>query len=29
VLWRDHLWRAKQVAPQSGRNLRVLYRMTF
>jgi iron complex outermembrane receptor protein len=24
--WRDHLWRAKQVAPQPGRNLRLLYR---
>jgi iron complex outermembrane receptor protein len=24
--WRDHLWRARQVAPQPGRNVRVLYR---
>lgn len=24
--WRDHLWRAKQVAPQPGRNVRLLYR---
>ena len=24
--WRDHLWRAKQVAPQPGRNMRLLYR---
>mgnify|MGYP006280161125 CR=1 FL=1 len=21
--WRDHLWRAKQVAPQPGRNVRI------
>jgi iron complex outermembrane receptor protein len=27
--WRDHLWRAKQVAPQPGRNFRVLYRLTL
>ncbi len=27
--WRDHLWRAKQVAPQPGRNLRALYRVHF
>jgi len=27
--WRDHLWRAKQVAPQPGRNLRVLYRWSW
>jgi iron complex outermembrane receptor protein len=27
--WRDHLWRAKQVAPQPGRNLRLLYRLTL
>ncbi len=27
--WRDHLWRAKQVAPQPGRNLRLLYRVTL
>jgi iron complex outermembrane receptor protein len=25
--WRDHLWRAKQVAPQPGRNVRLLYRV--
>lgn len=29
VLWRDHLWRAKQVAPQPGRNVRLLYRISF
>ena len=27
--WRDHLWRAKQVAPQPGRNLRLLYRWSW
>jgi iron complex outermembrane receptor protein len=27
--WRDHLWRAKQLAPQPGRNLRLLYRVTL
>ena len=27
--WRDHLWRAKQVAPQPGRNLRMLYRWSW
>lgn len=27
--WRDHLWRAKQVAPQPGRNLRALYRWSW
>jgi iron complex outermembrane receptor protein len=27
--WRDHLWRAKQVAPQPGRNVRVLYRVSL
>lgn len=27
--WRDHLWRAKQVAIQPGRNVRALYRITF
>jgi iron complex outermembrane recepter protein len=27
--WRDHLWRAKQVAPQPGRNVRFLYRVTL
>ena len=27
--WHDHLWRAKQVAPQPGRNLRLLYRVTL
>lgn len=27
--WRDHLWRAKQVAPQPGRNLRVFYRWSW
>jgi iron complex outermembrane recepter protein len=27
--WRDHLWRAKQVAPQPGRNVRLLYRVHF
>jgi iron complex outermembrane receptor protein len=27
--WRDHLWRAKQVAPQPGRNLRILYRWSW
>lgn len=25
--WRDHLWRAKQVAPQPGRNFKLLYRV--
>jgi iron complex outermembrane receptor protein len=29
ALWRDHLWRAKQVAPQPGRNVRLLYRVSF
>ncbi len=29
VDWRDHLWRAKQVAPQPGRNLRVHYRWSW
>lgn len=28
-VWRDHLWRAKQVAPQPGRNVRLLYRVQF
>lgn len=28
-VWRDHLWRAKQVAPQPGRNIRVLYRWSW
>ncbi len=27
--WRDHLWRAKQVAPQPGRNLRLFYRWSW
>ncbi|MCU0636790.1 MAG: TonB-dependent receptor, partial [Gemmatimonadaceae bacterium] len=27
--WRDHLWRAKQVAPQPGRNVRLLYRVSL
>jgi iron complex outermembrane receptor protein len=27
VDWRDPLWRAKQVAPQPGRNLKLLYRV--
>jgi len=27
--WRDHLWRAKQVAPQPGRNMRLLYRWSW
>jgi iron complex outermembrane recepter protein len=27
--WRDHLSRVKDVAPQPGRNLRLLYRLTF
>ncbi len=27
--WRDHLWRAKQVAPQPGRNVKLLYRVTY
>jgi iron complex outermembrane receptor protein len=27
--WRDHLWRAKQVAPQPGRNVRMLYRWSW
>jgi iron complex outermembrane receptor protein len=26
-VWRDPLWRAKQVAPQPGRNVRLLYRV--
>ncbi len=29
AVWRDPLWRAKQVAPQPGRNLRLLYRVGF
>jgi iron complex outermembrane receptor protein len=29
VDWRDHLWRAKQVAPQPGRNIRVHYRWSW
>jgi iron complex outermembrane receptor protein len=29
VDWRDHLWRAKQVAPQPGRNLRMFYRWSW
>ena len=29
TVWRDHLWRAKQVAPQPGRNLRLLYRWSW
>jgi len=29
AIWRDHLWRAKQVAPQPGRNVRLLYRVQF
>jgi iron complex outermembrane receptor protein len=29
VDWRDHLWRAKQVAPQPGRNMRVFYRWSW
>jgi iron complex outermembrane receptor protein len=29
AVWRDPLWRAKQVAPQPGRNLRLLYRVDF
>jgi iron complex outermembrane receptor protein len=29
AVWRDPLWRAKQVAPQPGRNLRLLYRVEF
>ena len=29
VDWRDHLWRAKQVAPQPGRNVRVFYRWSW
>ncbi|WP_396221385.1 TonB-dependent receptor [Gemmatimonas sp.] len=29
VDWRDHLWRAKQVAPQPGRNVRLLYRWSW
>jgi iron complex outermembrane recepter protein len=29
TLWRDHLWRAKQVAPQPGRNVRLIYRVEF
>ena len=27
--WRDHLSRIKEVAPQPGRNLQLLYRMSF
>ncbi|MBL0938295.1 MAG: TonB-dependent receptor [Gemmatimonadaceae bacterium] len=27
--WRDHLWRAKQVAPQPGRNWRAHYRWSW
>ena len=29
TVWRDHLWRAKQVAVQPGRNVRALYRVQF
>jgi iron complex outermembrane recepter protein len=29
AVWRDHLWRAKQVAPQAARNVRVVYRVEF
>jgi len=29
AVWRDPLWRAKQVAPQPGRNVRLLYRVEF
>jgi iron complex outermembrane receptor protein len=29
AVWRDPLWRAKQMAPQPGRNLRLLYRVEF
>lgn len=29
VDWRDHLWRAKQVAPQPGRNIRLHYRWSW
>jgi iron complex outermembrane receptor protein len=28
-VWRDHLWRAKAVAPQQGRNVRLMYRVTW
>jgi iron complex outermembrane receptor protein len=28
-VWRDHLSRIKAVAPQPGRNIRVLYRVAF
>jgi len=28
-VWRDHLWRAKAVAPQPGRNMRAVYRMQW
>lgn len=28
-VWRDHLSRTRAVAPQPGRNLRLLYRVTF
>jgi iron complex outermembrane receptor protein len=27
--WRDHLSRAKEVAPEAGRNLQILYRFSF
>jgi iron complex outermembrane recepter protein len=29
TVWRDHLSRIKEVAPQPGRNLRLLYRVQF
>jgi len=28
AVWRDPLWRAKQVAPQPGRNVKLLYRVS-
>lgn len=27
--WRDALWKAKQIAPQPGRNIRLLYRVRY
>jgi iron complex outermembrane receptor protein len=27
TIWRDHLWRAKQVAPQPGRNVKLVLRV--
>jgi iron complex outermembrane recepter protein len=29
AVWRDHLSRIKEVAPQPGRNVQLLYRVNF